>query len=406
MDTWLVSDPIELGELDDGVWDAEVQFAWWLDARFGAEGRGRALGTRSVERVNSLPSSGDWFGWGVLTDVNGLESEQGPAEQWAYVSGATAGWGSGSLPLHAFLPPREGLTRTVRIAFRFVSDDDGAVGRGAFIDDVVLRVNHGYATALPLVARDLGATQTLEIQNLVVNGGFETDWGAEQSHRVKVFPVDADPYVTELGEIHTPPGWLAWFRHDPGVWDQPEINDMFTAGEEVKAYRVHSGERCARLFTFFRKHDAGFMQQVTVAPGTPLTLTGYAHAWSNHPIAGHEGCTDDGRCSAGVGSGGHFLLPDDIPALNGDPWNDAIGNFAFALGIDPTGGTDPFADTVEWGTEAYIYNEYHQVPSIQAMAEAQTATIFLRSHTLWPFKHNDAHWDDVELLGVRGAGAP
>lgn len=406
IDTWLVSDPIVLGELGSHVWDAEMQFTWWLDARFDAERRGRVLGTQSMQRASSPPPSGDWFGWGAVKDVTDLASGRGLQGPWTYVSGATGGWVQGSLPLDGILPLGADLTSTVRIAFRFVSDDDGAVGRGAFVDDVVLRVDYGHRVALPLLMRNLRSTAPPGIESLLVNGGFETDWGEEMSHRVKVCPVDGPPYVTELGPIHTPPGWLAWFRHDPGVWDQPEINDMFTAGEDVKAYRVRSGERCARLFTFFRKHDAGFMQQVVVEPNTPLTLTAYAHAWSNHPIEGHEDCKDDGHCSAGVGWGGHFLLPDDVPPLNGDPWNDAVGNFAFMLGIDPTGGTDPFADTVEWGTKAYIYNQYHQVPSVRTMAEAQTVTVFLRSTTLWPFKHNDAHWDDVELLGVRGATPP
>jgi hypothetical protein len=236
------------------------------------------------------------------------------------------------------------------------------------------------------------------VEDLLVNGGFEADWGEEESHRVKILPVDGEPYITELGEFHTPPGWLAWFLHDPGTWDQPEVGDIW---QKDFPYRVHNGEKAARLFTFGRKHDAGLMQEVAVEPGTLLTLTAYAHAWSNHDdIEGHEDCANDPRCSTGVGWGGHFLLPEDVPPLNGDPWNDAVGNFAFQVGIDPTGGTHPFADTVEWGTEAYIYNDYHQVPSVTVRAEADVATVFLRSHTLWPFRHNDAYWDDVELLGV------
>ena len=398
VDVRLVSDPIELGGADEHLWDAEVRFAWWLDTGFAIQGRSRAWGAQSVQQVRSLPTSGDWLGWAVLTDPTDLESGQ-----WTYVSGATAGWARGSIPLKAFLPVSEGVTSTVHIAFRFVSDDDGAVGRGAFIDDVELRVNRGYQFALPLVVRERAPVLTPTIEELIDNGGFEADWGEDQSHRVKVFPAEGAPYITEIGNFFTPPGWLSWFRHDPGVWDQPEVGDIHRSNV---AYRVRSGEKAARLFTFYRRHDAGFMQQVAVEPGTPLTLTAYAHAWSNHPFEGHEDCTDNGHCSAGVGEGGHFLLPEDVPPLNGDPWNDAVGNFAFQVGIDPTGGTNPFASTVEWGTEAYIYNEYYQVPVISSVAEAQTATVFLRSQTLWPFKHNDAHWDDVTLLGVRGAPSP
>ena len=398
MDVWLVSDPIEIDGSNGGLRGAEVRFAWWLDTAVAAAREAQALGLEPLHRVDEAPVSGDWFAWGIITDVNDLQSGQ-----WTYVSDAATGWQRTSLQLDALLPLTESVTTTLRIGFRFVSDDDGAVGRGAFVDDVELRVQSGYQMALPLVVKDLDTVPMPKIEDLVVNGGFEADWGEESSHRVKVFPVDGEPYLTELGEFHTPPGWLAWFRHDPGTWDQPEVGDI---RKEHVPYRVHGGEKAARLFTFYRSHDAGFMQQIPVQPGAPLTLTAYAHAWSNHPLDGYDDCTDDPRCSSGVGTGGHFLLPEDIPPLNGDPWNDAVGNFAFQVGIDPSGGTDPLADRVMWGTKAYVYNEYHKLPTVSVEAEGETATIFLRSTTLWGFKHNDAYWDDVELLGVRGAPNP
>jgi len=231
--------------------------------------------------------------------------------------------------------------------------------------------------------------------NLLQNGGFEADWGEESSHRVLVFPVGGEPYETERGEFHTPPGWISWYRHDPGNWDQPEVGDI---RKEHVPYRVHEGEKAARLFTFYRGHDAGFVQQVHVEPGAALRLTAWAHAWSNHPLDGHEDCADDPRCSCGVGTSEVCLLEEDVPPLDGDPWNDAIGNLSFRLGIDPLGGTDPFADTVVWGPAACIYNAYHQVPGVEAVAEAETVTVFLRSQTLWAFKHNDAYWDAAVLV--------
>lgn len=174
MDAWLISNPIVLGDPGSHVWDAELRFSWWLDTRFDADRRGRVLDTRFVQRVSSPPTSGDWFGWGVVTDVTGLESGQEPEGQWAYVSGATAGWVRGLLPLDAFLPRGDDLTSTVRIAFRFVSDADGVVGRGAFVDDVALRVNHGYEVALPLVLRE--PPQTPTPSSILRNGSFEDGW--------------------------------------------------------------------------------------------------------------------------------------------------------------------------------------------------------------------------------------
>ena len=120
-------------------------------------------------------------------------------------------------------------------------------------------------------------------RNLLRNEGFEADWGEEKSHRCLVFPKGKEPFETDVGNIFTPPGWVTWFRHDPGTSDQPEVRD---AWKHIDPRRVHSGEKGVLLFTFFRRHDAGFLQQVPVTPGTRLRLTAWAHAWSNHNLKG------------------------------------------------------------------------------------------------------------------------
>jgi hypothetical protein len=153
---------------------------------------------------------------------------------------------------------------------------------------------------------------------------------------------------------------------------------------------VHSGQKAILLFTFFRKHDAGFLQQVAVTPGAKLRLTAWAHAWSNHKDGPHP---DDGRWSEGPGYDGGFLLEGEAADSN---WQ----NFTFYVGLDPTGGINPFAGTVVWGQGAHIYNEHAQVPTAEASAQADTVTVFLRSETSWAFKHNDAYWDDAELIVV------
>jgi len=230
-------------------------------------------------------------------------------------------------------------------------------------------------------------------RNLLKNGNFEDDWGTEKSHRCLIFPQDTAPYEKDVGNIFTPPGWLTWFRHEEGVWAQPEVRD---AWKKHAPRRAHSGEKGTLLFTFGRKHDAGFLQQVQVTPNTRLRLTAWAHAWSNHrdkKMPDKFPHPDDPKWSEGPGYEAGFALEGDV---SGDDWR----NFTFYVGIDPTGGTNPFADTVVWGRGAHIYNQYAQPPSAEATAQAGTVTVFLRSKTLWPFKHNDAYWDDVELVTV------
>jgi len=55
---------------------------------------------------------------------------------------------------------------------------------------------------------------------------------------------------------------------------------------------------------------------------------------------------------------------------------------------------------VIWSDGWHIYNGYCKQLSVEAVAQAETVTVFLRSTTLWPFKHNDAYWDGAELSVV------
>jgi len=232
--------------------------------------------------------------------------------------------------------------------------------------------------------------------NLLENAGFEADWGEQNSHLAIAIQPDGTRQARTIGEIFTPPGWITWFRHDPGRWDQPEVRDSWATGDPV---RVHSGRKAQMLFTFYRNHDAGFAQGVDVAAGTRLRLTAWAHAWSNHGLAGHEECEDDPRCSCGVGREPFAGLEGTVAKPTGvDPWADAVSNFVFRVGIDPTGGQDPYADTVVWGQGLHAYNAHAQVPAVHVEAVESHVTVFLRSTTRWAFKHNDAYWEDAELV--------
>jgi hypothetical protein len=232
--------------------------------------------------------------------------------------------------------------------------------------------------------------------NLLRNGDFEADWSQDKSHHCWVFPTAAQPYQTDVGNIFSPPGWTTWFLHEVGVWSQPEVRDAWITGD---ARRVHSGQKAILLFTFFRKHDAGFLQQVQVSPGTRLRLSAWAHAWSNHEDAARPTDfphPDDPRWSEGEGVGYNEFF-----AQEGTVTDDAARNFTFQVGIDPTGGLNPFAGAVVWGKGVHIYNAYRQTPAVEAVAQGSKATIFLRSRGLWPYKHSDAYWDDA-LLEVVG----
>lgn len=237
-------------------------------------------------------------------------------------------------------------------------------------------------------------------QNLLQNGDFERGW--EGTHRrVLVIPTQGQAYWREAGEIACPAGWNPWYRHGLPVEHDPQ-NGVGWAAPEVRPCgltpdpaRVRNGQFGCLVFTFSRIHDAGLFQQVSVTPGARLKLSAYAHAWSNAWGSPHE---SDPRWSEGSRVGYNpFFAEEGTPGLD-----DAERNFTFRLGIDPTGGTDPYAPTVVWGKGAHIYNAYYPVPPVETTAQADKVTVFLRSRCLWPFKHNDAYWDDV-VLEIVGA---
>jgi beta-lactamase superfamily II metal-dependent hydrolase len=225
------------------------------------------------------------------------------------------------------------------------------------------------------------------------NGGFEADWAEESSHRCLVLPVDGEPYETLLGNVFTPPGWVCWYRHEDDVWGQPEGRDARSREPD----RMRSGEKGYVNFTFHRMHDAGLYQQVSIVPGVKLRFTAWAHAWSNHADEEHPDDfphPDDPGWSEGAGYQ-QIAWPEGSQPPSEDPQQNARSNFTFWVGIDPTGGTDPLSESTVWSQGWHIYNGYVQPLSVETVTEAYTVTVFLRSQTQWPFRHNDAYWDDA-----------
>jgi hypothetical protein len=204
--------------------------------------------------------------------------------------------------------------------------------------------------------------------------------------------------MLDVGNIFTPPGWVCWFQHQEGVWAQPEGRDARARDPD----RMRSGSKGYVNFTFHRMHDAGLYQQVSVAPGTRLRFTAWAHAWSNHSDNSRPDAfphPDDPRWSDGAGYE-RVAWPEGSQPPTGDPQVDARTNVTFWVGIDPTGGTNPLAGTVVWSGGWHIYNGYVQPITAEATAQSGTVTVFIRSRTKWPFKHNDAYWDDAELVAI------
>ena len=214
--------------------------------------------------------------------------------------------------------------------------------------------------------------------SLLANDGFEEGW-----HLATLFwTPEGGPFDWQYQEITPPASWTAWWREG---FLCSGTNDWRTGRPEVRvisgpdAERIHSGKQATQIFTYWRCHDAGLLQQVAVTPGHYYTFSTYAHAWFS-------------RCSS---------RPHDPPYDT-----DCVTRIYWAqdwlsVGIDPTGGIDPMAATVEWGQRQEIYGVYG--PSLTVahiQARGPIVTVFVRSEASHPLKHCDFHVDDAVLLDV------
>lgn len=204
-------------------------------------------------------------------------------------------------------------------------------------------------------------------------------------HTVTSYETDGTSNAFETGNIFVPDGFNFWFRHGLPVehdihneigWSQPE--GRFS---EYFVNRVHSGNKSYMYFGFYRIMDAGLSKTITVKQGQKITTSVYAHAWSS--------VDDDPNTSEDAL--GPFSALETTYNLT-----DAQRNFTFWIGIDTTGNINPFAETVEWSVGKHIYNVFDKL-ELSTITKSETATIFIRAKSLWPFKHNDAYIDDLEI---------
>ena len=208
--------------------------------------------------------------------------------------------------------------------------------------------------------------------NLLKNGGFENGaW--HKTHTGE-----------EVPEVSAPKHWIAfWKDGEPNERSgdvncrRPECKVIPKQPPFLDPPRIHSGNQAFQCFTFFGVHDAGIYQRVDgLEPGTRVRATAWTHAWSSNADDPHHSQTE-----------------------GGGKWN-----FEQFVGIDPTGGTDPWADSVVWSEARNVYDEYEKLPPVEVqVGDAGAVTVFLRSTVQYPFKHTDVHWDDAVLTAV---GAP
>lgn len=160
-------------------------------------------------------------------------------------------------------------------------------------------------------------------------------------------------------EFRVADGWQPWYRQQ-GAGD-PEW--QYRRPEYRPASYSYNGSAAQQFFTSFGTHEAGLYQRVTgVAAGRTYRFSLAMYIWSS--------------------MGGDFYR------------SEQPGGASVRVGIDPTGGTNPYASSVVWSPFATFYDEW-RVMSVDVTAQSSTATVFVWSSQQHPVIHNDVAVDDA-----------
>lgn len=220
----------------------------------------------------------------------------------------------------------------------------------------------GLVLLLALVPLAATAAPQQQGENLLLNPGFEGEYSAWSG----------------IPQIQMPAGWTPWWADSSG--DDPEWAnhrpEWKPAEGQFYPNRVVSGARALQWFKSYATFWAGAYQQVTVPENSQLRFSAHGQAWS---------CDDWNFCK---------------DASSHNP-----SNMRMRIGIDPTGGTNPWASTVVWSAfgnpvDGWAYFE------VVANAQGSTITAFLYANPDWPKQNQDVYFDDAVLVVVGEAPPP
>lgn len=207
--------------------------------------------------------------------------------------------------------------------------------------------------------------------NLLVNPSFE---GAYDSYIPETPQEAADCPLGICTTAQMPAGWKPWW-----VKERPsDVNPEYKPAEFSD--RVRSGSRASQYFSFWSTHKAGLRQTVTVPENATVTFSIWGFAW--------------------------------MTEQDGTNVSDGNATPNMRVGIDPTGGTNPYSANVIWGGFQQT-KDFYALFSVQAQAQGSQVTVFTFSapdvnpaSPEYGFKHTDVYWDDAVLTTGEAAPPP
>jgi hypothetical protein len=186
-----------------------------------------------------------------------------------------------------------------------------------------------------------------------------------------------DAYGNIITEIDNPAGWTAFWRDaqtdDPDTQIlRPEMLRIDASNPNYRqpVDRLNAAGYGLKAFKQWSRIDAGWMRQVTVPAGaSSLCVVLRGHCW--------------------------FSQSDDASRSVDDKGDPAAGMLLWA-GVDPAGGTDPYATTVQWDCDEFY--DGHDDTGVYVKDPGPLATVFIRATAPWGFKHVDAYFASVEVV--------
>ncbi len=241
--------------------------------------------------------------------------------------------------------------------------------------------------------------------NRLINGGLDggyhpqcTRIGGNPWDVVACDPAHIDSSTTILwNKVQVPGGWAAWWRSpnadqtDPNYfnsypaycpdksttppncvpWHAPDFRDTANDPQGRGPDRRTGGDNSQKLSSFSAVYEAGLFQTVSgLKPGTPLRFSVNMEAWSSS--------VNDPSISSGQTS------------MN------------LRVGIDPTGGTNPFGADIVWSAAQDSFDRF-SVISIESTALADHVTVFAYARPVLPLQHNDVYIDEASLIELTAA---
>lgn len=167
-------------------------------------------------------------------------------------------------------------------------------------------------------------------------------------------------------------GWSYWYQgraaDDPRGWYMPEPEFGLIANRPGQA---HHGLKSQRWFNTWAIHNAGLSQRVKVPADSWLRFSIWMFNWSSQK--------DDFGISESV----HHKR----------------------VGIDPTGGVDPFSPDIVWGNLDQTMDVWVQLAVI-AQAKGEHVTVYVQERPEYSVKHNDVLVDNAELVVIPAPEGP